>query len=83
MRRPALEVELGGVAPGRSLPGAIPRKSPRFRDRTAEAVRASLDVVDVVLLARAEPHVLRTGGVLGLAEVLRGLRDDVDWKFEV
>ena len=71
-----------GVAPGRSLPAAIPRRTPRFRGRTAVAVRASLDVVGVVF-ARAVLHAARVGDVRGLVEVLRELGDDVDSKFEV
>lgn len=72
----------GDEAPGRSLPPPIPRRSPRFRDRTAVVLRASVDVVDV-LIARAVLHAGMLGGVLDLVEELQGLLDDVDWRFVV
>lgn len=74
--------ELGDEAPGRSLPAPIPRRSPRFRDRTAVVLRAPVDVVDV-LIAPAVLHAGMLGDVMDLVEELQGLQDDVDWRFVV
>jgi len=68
---------LGVEAPGRSLPAAIPRRSPHFRDRTAVVLRASVDGVDV-LTVRAVLHAGMLGGVLDSVEELQGLLDDID-----
>lgn len=84
MHRHAQGLGLGLVeAAGHSLPApTIPRRSPRFRDRTAVVLHASADVVDV-LFALAVLHAGMLGGALGLVEELQVLLDDVDWRFVV